>query len=312
MTMKLSVIIATRNRADAIPGCLDSIAIAFSNAASVDAEIVIVDNGSSDNTSAVIQEWMTANNVPIKALSEPRKGKARALNLALKEARGQLLAFTDDDCCLHPDYVNDLIRHDAATDELVLRGGRIELGDPTDLPLTINTRSIGGRWNRTLNSARHDAIEGKINGCNMTMRRALFEYLGPFDEDFGPGSYIGSGEDTEYMFRAYAGNVTIEYVPDMAVSHHHGRKTVDVAHKLWRNYTTGNGGIFVKYLLKHPNLCRPFYWDVKNAVREFAAGRNTCLPEFGFSHRDRVKFQMLGAIKYFLRPLQSRQSIKKG
>ena len=37
----------------------------------------------------------------------------------------------------------------------------------------------------------------------MTARRALIERLGPFDEDFGPGSLIGSGEDTDYIFRAY-------------------------------------------------------------------------------------------------------------
>ena len=48
--MKLSVIVATRNRAHAIRPCLDSIATAFAKAAPLDAEIVVVNNGSSDNT----------------------------------------------------------------------------------------------------------------------------------------------------------------------------------------------------------------------------------------------------------------------
>src|ERR1700741_1293949 len=75
-----------------------------------------------------------ANTIPLQLLSEPRAGKARALNRALRAARGELLAFTDDDCRLHPQHVNDLLRYDANDTNLVLRGGRTELGDPTDLP----------------------------------------------------------------------------------------------------------------------------------------------------------------------------------
>src|SRR6202035_2432673 len=112
---------------------------------------------------------------------EPRSGKACALNLALAAAQGESFAFTDDDCRLHSEHVNDLLRHDAADTELVLRGGRIELGDPTDLALTIKTTSEPMCWSRRLNSARHQPITGQINGCNMTMRRALVENLGPFD-----------------------------------------------------------------------------------------------------------------------------------
>jgi glycosyltransferase involved in cell wall biosynthesis len=297
--MKLSVIVATRNRAYAVVRCLDSIQVAILNAAPVEAEIVVVDNGSTDNTAQVLRDWASASTVPVQVLSEPRTGKARALNSALRAARGTLFAFTDDDCQLHIEYVHDLLRHDNATTDLVLRGGRIELGDPTDLPITINTRPTPMRWNRAMNSARHHALAGTLNGCNLTMRRALFERFGPFDEDFGPGSRIGSGEDTEYIFRAYNGNATIEYVPDMAVSHYHGRKTIEVGHKLWRKYKTGDGGIFVKYIFKHPNLCRPFYWDLKNVLAEIMSGTNTCMPEIDFSHKDKVRFTVRGAVRYF-------------
>jgi len=74
-------------------------------------------------------------------------------NVALRAAQGEILAFTDDDCRLSKDYVNDLLRHDAGDAEPVLRGGRIELGDPTDLPLTIRTTPDRIRWNRRENSA---------------------------------------------------------------------------------------------------------------------------------------------------------------
>jgi len=96
----------------------------------------VVGNGSTDQTSAVIQQWASGSPFPVRLLSEPKAGLARAQNLALRTAQGEIHAFTDDDCRLSQNYVNDLLRHDAADTELVLRGGRIELGDPTDLPLT--------------------------------------------------------------------------------------------------------------------------------------------------------------------------------
>ena len=72
--MKLSVIIATRNRAHAIGPCLNSIAAAFAKAAPFDAEIVVVDNGSTDDTSDIIKAW--ANTSP--SLCNPYSSRMRA------------------------------------------------------------------------------------------------------------------------------------------------------------------------------------------------------------------------------------------
>ena len=185
--MKLSVIVATRNRAYAIPACLNSIQATILNAAPVEAEIVVVDNGSTDETPTIIEAWASACPIPVQLLFEPQAGLSRARNRALCAARADLLAFTDDDCWLSKDYVSQLLSYDAADTDLVLRGGRVELGDPTDLPLTTNTTSTLMRWSRKNNSARGDRLSGHISGCNMTMRRALVEQIGLFDEGLGAG-----------------------------------------------------------------------------------------------------------------------------
>jgi glycosyltransferase involved in cell wall biosynthesis len=298
--MKLSVIVATRNRAHVLRPCLESIAVAVTKAAPLDAEIVLVDNGSQDNTSAVAEQWASSAAVPLRLVYEPTPGLAVAHNRALRTAQGELLAFTDDDCRLTPEYVTDLLRHDAGDDAgLVLRGGRIGLGDPTDLPLTITTRSTRERWSLRLNSARHLNLGDSLAGCNMAMRRAVVERVGLFDECFGCGSPIGAGNDIEYVLRAYLAGVTIEYVPDMVVLHYHGRKTEDVGYKLLKNYMIGSGALYAKYLFRHPNFCRPFYWDMKHAIKELLTGSNTFLPAIGFSHRDKVAYAVRGAIRYF-------------
>jgi glycosyltransferase involved in cell wall biosynthesis len=308
--MKLSVLVATRNRARTIAPCLNSVAAAFANAEPIEAEIIVVDNASTDDTASVLKAWASASSIPVTLLYEPQKGKGRALNRALRAAQGEILAFTDDDCRLSKDYVNDLLRHDAADNELVLRGGRIELGDPADLPFTINTDPTLKRWQRRMNSARYECFRGRINGCNMTMRRALVERLGPFDEDFGPGSAIGAGEDTDYIYRAYIAGATLEYVPDMTAVHHHGRKTADEGKELFRGYMVAAGALYVRYLFRHPNLCRPFYWDCKSAIREVITGTNTFLPNISFSHRDCVACCLLGAARYvFLRKSHTPDSV---
>lgn len=296
--MKLSVIVGTRNRAYEIAPCLNSIAAALAHAGPIDAEIVVVDNGSTDDTAATLKTWASTSAVPVQLLFEPQAGLARAQNRALRSARGELLAFTDDDCRLHKEYFNDLLRHDAGDTELVLRGGRIDLGDPTDLPLTINTSPTPVRWNRQMNSARKVPIIGQIIGCNMTMRRALVERLGPFDQDFSPGSRIGSGADVDYVFRAYLAGATVEYVPDMAVLHFHGRKTSADGNKVLRRYLIGYGGLCAKHFFKDPNLFRPLYWDLKNAIKEVVSGTNTCAPSLAFSHKDKVMCAARGAIRY--------------
>lgn len=296
--MKLSIIIATRNRAHAIVGCLDSIPPAFAKAGPLDAEIVVVDNGSTDNTFQIVTQWAARSPYPVRVLSERKPGLSRAHNRALLAAQGEFLAFTDDDCRLTEDYVADLLRHHAADSEPVLRGGRIELGDPADLPLTIKTTPEPMQWSRRLNSARHQPITGQINGCNMTMPRVIVEKVGPFDERFGPGGVISSGGDSDYLFRAYLAGFTLAYVPDMTVVHHHGRKTAAQGRRLLQGYLIGTGAVFARHTPEHFNFCRPFLWDCKNAVKEILAGGSSTTTLDYFSHRDKVVYAVRGALRY--------------
>jgi glycosyltransferase involved in cell wall biosynthesis len=296
--VRLSVIVATRNRAYAIQACLDSIATAIAKAAPLEAEIVVVDNASTDSTAAIVKAWAAANAGPVQLLHEPKLGLASALNRAIRFSRGKVLAFTDDDCQVHPDFVHDLLRHDAKDTGLVLRGGRTELGDPTDLPVTISISPTPMRWTRAMKSARHHHIAGALNGCNMVIRAALVDQIGFFDENFGAGSYIGSGSDTDFMYRAYLAGATLEYVPDMIVFHYHGRKTPADGYKIKRRYAIAGGALLARYIFKHPDFCRVTVREFWNSVFSILSGKTRW--EYGFSHSDNVQCIALGVIKYAL------------
>ena len=177
--MNLSVIFATRNRTHAITGCLDSIAIAFAKAAPLDAEIVFVDNGSTDNTSAIVRQWAKQCAFPVRLLFQPRKGQTFARNTGIGAARGELLLWTDDDCRMDRDYVTTALRYDTGDGkELVLRGGRVELGDADDLPVSIKTGTVARRYHKNTSPAPHGNPAGALIGANMMMRRALVDRLG--------------------------------------------------------------------------------------------------------------------------------------
>ena len=304
--MIISIIVCTYNRSYGISACLDSMAQALSAAAPVEGEIIVVDNASTDDTAAVIKKWAETSAFPVQMLYEPKKGVSAARNCGIRAARGELLVFTDDDCRLSKNHLIDALRYDAADTDPVLRGGRVELGDPTDLLLTVKTDPNPARQSRKMNSAKHEDIGTIVIGCNMAMRRAVADAIGFFDENLGPGTSIPAAEDTDFLLRAYQAYVVLEYVPDMTVYHFHGRKTKSEGYRLLQNYTLGRGAMYAKYLFKNMDLSRQFYWDLKDAVREVISGKNIYMHNvkdfhgIDFSYRDRIICNLRGAIKYCL------------
>jgi hypothetical protein len=76
----------------------------------------------------------------------------------------------------------------------------------------------------------------------------------------------------------------------MTVFHYHGRKQKPVGYKLMRSYSIGAGALYAKYFFRHPNLCRPVWWDVKAAIKEILSGSNTFFPVVGFSHKHKAAY----------------------
>lgn len=293
--MKISILICTRNRANAIAGALDSIQASIAAAALPGVELIVVDNGSTDGTAGELKRWRDTqpHDCSITILHEARPGLATARNAALGVARGEILIFTDDDCRLDPGYLPDLLRHYSADAGPVIRGGRVELGDPADLPFTIKTDTDAAR----LAYGCHPG--GFVNGCNMTMHRQVVDRIGLFDERFGAGARFRSAEDTDFLFRAQLAGIPVEYVPDMVIYHHHGRRRRDAIQRLHAAYHFGNGALYAKHLLRGPRLLRHLWWDARSALREALGGPNF-EPGLGLTYRAIVAGNIAGMVAFWL------------
>lgn len=263
----ICVIVATRNRAHAIGQCLAAIEHAFHQCPGARGTIIVVNNASTDDTEAVVNDWAKTASIPVSLHYEAKKGLSAARNCGIRHAKGDLIVFTDDDCCLSPTYISELLQYDRQDEELTLRSGSVVLGDPTDLPLTIKIVTETRTWKRLMNLADEgDLLGNALIGCNMAMRRGVIDRVGLFDERLGAGTSCCAAEDTDYYYRAYLAGLKLQVVPDLMVSHFHGRKTPGEKVKLEESYAVGNGALVAKYLFVYPNFSRHFYWNVKKYI----------------------------------------------
>jgi len=272
--MDVSLIICTRDRCQQLARCLESVRlITFDRPW----ELIIVDNGSTDETAAVVREFIKTANVRAIYLFEPTPGKSNGLNTALKTAAGQILAFTDDDCYPAPDFLSQV--WSAFDDPSVgYIGGRIMLHDPADYPITINESPTP----RTF-PAGSFVCSGCIEGANMAFRRRVLLDIEGFDPLFGPGTPFIS-EDTDAVARASALGWKGEYHPEVIVRHHHGRKAADAA-ALCKSYAMGRGAFHMKLLLRG----HQFLWFARSVYQlrwRYRTSRTT------------VWWELVGSAKY--------------
>jgi glycosyltransferase involved in cell wall biosynthesis len=221
----VSLLFCTRNRAEQLKSCLEHIARLIS---SCSWELVIVDNGSTDDTGRILSEYAAITPFPTVILYEGRAGKSRGLNQGLRVARGEIIALIDDDCYVEPDYI-DRVLEIFEDPRIGFAGGRVELFDPTDFPMTIKTST-----ERELLPPRSYVEGGWVLGANMMFRRRVLEAIGGFDVDFGPGTPF-IAEDPDAQARASFAGWWGLYTPDVVVAHHHGRKAKDIPKSLSGN-----------------------------------------------------------------------------
>jgi glycosyltransferase involved in cell wall biosynthesis len=237
--MRLSVVVCTRSRAPQLRACLERIG-RLSVAASW--ELVVVNNGSTDETAEVLRQFRKVSLHPMTVVEEPRPGLGRARNRGWRAAAGELIGFTDDDCYPADDCLSQIV---ACFEDrrLGFLGGRVLLFDPTDFPITIQELD-----HRVEIDPKAFIPAGLIHGANFAFRREVLEAIGGFDDAFGAGTPF-SCEDVDAIARAAALGWRGAYDPRPIVYHHHRRKMRDEVIQLRRVYAVGRGAYYMKSIL---------------------------------------------------------------
>jgi glycosyltransferase involved in cell wall biosynthesis len=229
-------------------------------------ELLVVDNNSSDDTRAVLTRCFAQAEFPCRYVFEARQGISHARNRGIAEARGDIIACVDDDCLVDESWIAEIAGEFARDPSLQVLGGRVELFDPADAPVSIRT----GRERLDLSGSA--AAMDMIMGCNFAFRRGTFERIGAFDVRFGVGSgIVPSYEDCEFVYRIMRqGSGRIVYAPAVLVHHHHGRRDPLAVALLQRGYAAGRGGFYAAYL-------RRADWLVLRMALAEVADRLICL-----------------------------------
>jgi glycosyltransferase involved in cell wall biosynthesis len=217
----LSVVICTWNRAESLQKTLESIERSRLPEGT-EWELIVVDNNSTDNTAAVCQSFL--QRIPGRYLYEKQAGKSYALNTAVENVSGDVIAFTDDDVVVSDGWLSALLlafkEHDCAG-----AGGRIvpvwnspkpgwfAVDGPHRLMLAIVEYDLGDKYEDC-------RIDNPPFGANFAFRKRIFEKYGRFRTDLGPmAGTTFRGEDSEYCRRLMSQGEKLVYVPGAVVFH---------------------------------------------------------------------------------------------
>jgi glycosyltransferase involved in cell wall biosynthesis len=254
----ISVVVCTYNRSRQVAGALAHILEAAART-KLSIEIVVVDNNSRDDTKAVV-ESSTSSPIPIRYSFEPTQGLSFARNRGLKDSRGSVIAFTDDDCIVDPNWIDALWCEFVANPDVAIVGGRVDLYNLEDEPVSIRP------FNERVRYTDATQIYGFIMGCNFAVRRSTTERIGGFDPAFG-GSKGAVFDDIEFVYRAFSEGFGVLYTPEPRVFHNHGRRNAKELWVLRRGYAKGRGAFYCKYLLKADRtILRHAWWEVRAQV----------------------------------------------
>ncbi|MBK8640028.1 MAG: glycosyltransferase family 2 protein [Chromatiaceae bacterium] len=219
-----SLALCTYNRDALLGQALGSLAVCRAPAGNW--ELLLIDNNSRDQTRAVAESFI--GRLPLRYVFEPEQGLSAARNRALRECRGQVLLFTDDDVRFDLDWLVAYEQAFAAQPDASWFGGRIRPLWQDGPPRWLRDESMAliagllvyydlGAQNR---SYLHE--DPCPFGASFALRRPAFEQMGGFRTDLGVrGDVPGRGEEEDYFQRLKLAGFTGFYVG--ATSAWHGQ-----------------------------------------------------------------------------------------
>lgn len=226
-TLLVSIIIPAYNSAATLPECLEA-CLAQDYA---EFEIIVVDDGSTDDTAAAAGKFTEA-----EVLRQVNQGPAAARNHGARVANGEILAYTDADCIPRPDWLSRLV--EGFTESVVAVGGTYACANPEFRLARVIQAEIAHRH------ARFGETVDFLGSFNVAFRAQAFHAAGGFDE----GYRYASGEDNDLAYRLLDAGGRLRFAPRAVVAHYHPVRLMaylrtQARHGYWR----------MKLYRDHPN-----------------------------------------------------------
>lgn len=212
----VSVVVCGRNGAGFLPTLLS--ALARQTVAAGSFELVYVDDGSTDDSVALVEAFPGA-----RVVASPSVGLPRARNLGIAAARAGLLAFTDVDTDPDPDWVEAGLRRFEDAGVQYLAGGiTIPVGGHPSVAALVDATTF-------LDQELY-VREGYSAGANFWVRRSVIDRVGGFNEDLA--NY--GGDDDEFGWRITRAGIPVTYGPEVHLRHPPRERLREVARKSYR------------------------------------------------------------------------------
>jgi len=250
----VTVAVCTRDNAEELARCLG----ALLRLEHPHLDLLVVDNApATDETRRLVQSEYRA----IRYVCEPRPGLNWARNRAITEATGDILAYTDDDVVVDPDWVQTLATAFAEDPDIAVVTGLVVPAE-LETPAQIHFERYGGfgcgfdrrrySWaGETRPSYRGQALECGT-GANMAFRRDVLDRIGPFDPALDVGTVTTGGGDVEMFFRVLKEGFTLVYQPSAIVRHRH-RRDPDRLRAQIESWGTGTMAVLARSARAYPD-----------------------------------------------------------
>lgn len=229
---KVSVIVSAKNAQNTIKKCIDSISrLNYGNF-----ELVVVNDGSTDNTAKILEAY---NN--IKLITTEGIGPSKARNIAMEQVSGEFIAFTDADCIVDSEWINEMLKGFTAESIAGVGGSQNSPEDESEFGKKVQDfLSVFGfisdymKSGQTPKAARHNP------SCNVMYRKSILLELGGFLEGLWPG------EDVELDYRIRKKGYKLMFNPKAIVLHYRTGNFKGFCRMMF-NYGTAQGQLVRKY-----------------------------------------------------------------
>lgn len=217
---KISIIVCTFNRAQDLGDFLNRLEshILKSN---LDVEIVLVDNNSADGTPKILAEFKANSKITVTTAYEIRQGANYARNTGIKNARGQILVFTDDDVDFTDTWLMDFSIYMDKHPECQAITGKIipKFTIPRPEWLVDNMLNFYGQQNYGETSVNIQFPDFPVE-MNMAVRSHVFEKYGGFSTEFSRDAKSLMSNDGKFFFYQLSQNKEIvRYIPCACLFH---------------------------------------------------------------------------------------------